>query len=109
VVGCVVLVWLTDLKIGHYGGGMRTALIILAGFVVWGACLGIAKISAGVSASSMNLATGIFVVVWFVVAGVNMWMGVTKAGYSVREELPIFLVIFLLPAIVAVIVKWKFL
>jgi hypothetical protein len=88
---------------------MRTALIILGGFVLWCVCLGIAKVAAGASASSMSLATGIFAVVWFVVAGANLWMGVTKAGYSFREELPIFLVIFLVPTIVAVIVKWKFL
>jgi hypothetical protein len=86
---------------------MRTALIILSGFLVWGVCLGVAKVAAGASASSMNLATGIFVVVWFVAAGFNMWMGMTKAGYSFREELPIFLVIFLLPTMVAVVVKWK--
>jgi hypothetical protein len=88
---------------------MRTALIILAGFLVWGVCLGMAKVAAGGSESSTNLATGIFVAVWFVAAGVNMWMGVTKAGYSFREELPIFLVIFLVPSLVAVIVKWTFL
>jgi hypothetical protein len=87
---------------------MRTALIILGGFVLGGVCLGIARVSAGASASSMNLTSAIFVVVWLAVAGVNMWMGVTKAGYSFREELPIFLVIFLVPTIVAVIVKWKF-
>jgi hypothetical protein len=38
-----------------------------------------------------------------------MWVGITQAGYSFQEELPIFLVIFLLPAAVAVIVKWKLL
>jgi len=36
-------------------------------------------------------------------------MGVTKAGYAFREELPIFMLIFLLPTLVAVVVKWKFL
>jgi hypothetical protein len=38
-----------------------------------------------------------------------MWMGVSKAGYSFGEELPIFLLIFLLPSLVALAVKWKFL
>jgi len=86
---------------------MRTALIILAGFVVWGLCLGVAKMIGGRGA--MGAATWTFCVVWLVAAGVNMWVGVTKAGYSFREELPIFLVIFLVPTIMAVIVKWKFL
>jgi hypothetical protein len=38
-----------------------------------------------------------------------MWVGVAKAGYSVAEELPIFLLIFALPAAVAVLVKWRLL
>ena len=33
----------------------------------------------------------------------------TKAGYSATEEFPIFLLLFGVPAIVAVVVKWKFL
>ena len=36
-------------------------------------------------------------------------VGVSQAGYSVQEELPIFLLIFLLPASAAVFTKWKFL
>lgn len=50
-----------------------------------------------------------FVVIWFVAAAVNMWIGVSQAGYSFQKELPIFLLIFLLPVAVAVAVKWKFL
>jgi hypothetical protein len=36
-----------------------------------------------------------------------MWVGVAKAGYSVGEELPIFLLIFGLPALAAILLKWK--
>ena len=42
-------------------------------------------------------------------AAVNMWVGVSKAGYSVSAELPIFALIFVVPAAVAVLVRWKFL
>jgi hypothetical protein len=86
---------------------MRTALIIAGGFVLWGICVGIAKYMAGASATATTAATVIFVAVWFCAAALNMWMGVAKTGYSFREELPIFLVIFLLPALVAVVAKWK--
>ena len=41
-------------------------------------------------------------------AAANMWIGVSQAGYSFKEELPIFLLIYLLPVAVAVLVKWKF-
>jgi hypothetical protein len=36
-----------------------------------------------------------------------MWVGVAKAGYSVVEELPIFALIFGVPAVVAIVLKWK--
>ena len=88
---------------------MRTAIIIAVGFVLWAACLGVAKLLASSSTSSMITATAAFVVLWFVAEAANMWIGVSQAGYSFREELPIFLLIFLLPSAVAVFLKWKFL
>ena len=87
---------------------MRTAIIVAVGFVLWVACLGVAKLLASSSTSSIT-ATVAFVVIWFVAAAANMWIGVSQAGYSFREELPIFLLIFLLPSAVAVFLKWKFL
>ena len=88
---------------------MRTLIFLLGGLVLWGVCLGIAKLVAKGSASAMTVAAAAFVAIWFVVAAGNMWMGVSQAGYSFKEELPIFLLIFLVPAAVAVFVKWKFL
>jgi hypothetical protein len=37
-----------------------------------------------------------------------MWTGVAKAGYSATEELPVFALIFLVPAAAAVLLKWRF-
>ena len=87
---------------------MRTAIIIAVGFVLWTACLGVAKLLASSNTSSMITATVAFVVIWFTAAA-NMWIGVSQAGYSFREELPIFLLIFSLPSAVAIFVKWKLL
>jgi len=55
------------------------------------------------------MATGAlsFVPIWFIGAGVNLWIGVRKTGYSVREEAPIFLLIFAVPAVVAAVIWWK--
>jgi uncharacterized membrane protein len=36
-----------------------------------------------------------------------MWIGVSRAGYSVAEELPVLLAIFLIPGIAAAFVWWK--
>ena len=52
--------------------------------------------------------TGVFAVAWFLLAAANMWIGISRAGYSFLEELPIFLVIYLFPVTVAVFAKWKF-
>ena len=86
---------------------MRTFLFILGGFVVWAACLGMGKLMASASATSMTIATMAFVVIWFLAASANLWVGVMRAGYSFTEELPIFLVIFVLPVATAAFVKWK--
>jgi len=37
---------------------------------------------------------------------VNLWLGVSHAGYSVSEEAPIFLAIFGVPAAVAGLFWW---
>ena len=87
---------------------MRTAIIILAGFALWGASLALARMLSG-SSRSFTIATTAFVVVWLFAAAANTWVGVARAGYAFREELPIFLLIFLLPAVVAVAVQWKLL
>jgi hypothetical protein len=51
--------------------------------------------------------TWIFVALWLGIAGANLWVGVVKAGYTVSEELPIFLLIFAVPAGVAIFLKWR--
>ena len=84
---------------------MRTALIILGGILLLGTCLAAGRMVGG-NATMVNAAKA-FIVIWLLAAGVNMWVGVAKAGYSVMEELPIFLVIFALPAAAAAFVWWK--
>ena len=51
---------------------MRTAIIIAVGFVLWAACLGVAKFLASSSTLSMITATVAFVGIWFVAAAANM-------------------------------------
>jgi hypothetical protein len=87
---------------------MRTALIILGGFVLLGIMLLVGRWLGGDSGKSMVVAAQIFIPIWLAAAGLNMWVGVAKAGYSVAEELPIFLLIFALPAAAAAFAWWKF-
>ena len=55
----------------------------------------------------MVRAIKIFVPLWLAAAGLNLWLEVSRAGYSVAEEAPIFLVVFAVPAAVALVVLWK--
>ena len=88
---------------------MRTAIIITVGFMLWTACLGVAKLLASLHTSSLITATVACVVIWFVAAAADRWIGVSQAGYACREVLPVFLLIFSLPSAMALCVKWTFL
>jgi hypothetical protein len=88
---------------------MRTLIILFGGFVLWASLLAIGKFLAFGHPAATSRATAIFAVIWFVLAAVNLWFGVARAGYSVAEELPIFLLIFLLPVAIAGLVTWKWL
>jgi hypothetical protein len=55
--------------------------------------------------SAPYAATWTFVAIWLVISGANLWVGVTKAGYILYEELPIFLLIFAVPTVVAILLK----
>ena len=82
-------------------------IIILGGILLLGLAL-LAGRWIGGTAAGMVTAAKIFMGLWLVAALANMWIGVASAGYSVTEELPIFLVIFAVPAAVAGFVWWKF-
>jgi hypothetical protein len=88
---------------------MRTVIFLICGVLAWGFCLGAARLLAGAGSASLSQATMIFIACWLVVAGINMGLGIFKAGYSFSEEFPIFLLIFAVPALLAIFVKWKWL
>lgn len=88
---------------------MRTLIFVFAGFVLFAVFVGLAKPISSIVADSMRLATLAFFAVWLVIAAINMRAGVASAGYTVAEEFPIFLLIFGLPAALAVFIEWKLL
>jgi hypothetical protein len=88
---------------------MRTVLFLLAGFLLLAAVYILARSFAAHYPGALGLALATYVMLWFAVAAFNMWVGVAKAGYSITEELPIFLLIFGVPAAVAAVVRWKLL
>ena len=86
---------------------MRTLVILPGGFAPWRSCL--SRGLASGNAASLTSATIGFAALCFALAAVNPWVGVTRAGYSFREELPVFRLNLLEPILVAVVVRWKFL
>ena len=87
----------------------HTIKVIALGFALLVVCLVAGRLIGGAGASTVVARSAlVFVVLWLVGAGINMWLGVSKAGYSVAEEAPIFLVVFLIPAAVALLVWWKY-
>lgn len=88
---------------------MRTALFLVSGFLLLAAVLIVARLFSENFSSATVWATALFIALWFLVTAANMWVGVAKAGYSASEELPIFLLLFGVPAIAALVLKWKFL
>jgi hypothetical protein len=88
---------------------VRTVLFLVAGLLFLAAVLLLGKLFSSHYPDAMRLATIAYVALWFIIAGANMWVGVVKAGYSVAEELPIFLLIFGVPAVGAVLLKWRLL
>ena len=86
---------------------MRTPLFLLAAVLLLAACIVLARLFSGNYPQAMGWAIGAFIGVWLVISAFNMWVGVTRAGYAVTEELPVFALVFGLPAVLAAVLKWK--
>ena len=86
---------------------MRTGLFLIARFLMLAAALLLGRLFSANYPGATLVATVAYVALWFAIAAANMWIGVARAGYSVAEELPIFALIFALPAAVAILLKWK--
>lgn len=82
---------------------MHTILVVSGGFLLLGLCL-LIGLWTGLGLAKAAL---IFIPIWLVVAVINMGGGVSKAGYSIAEETPIFLIIFDIPVIVSAVIWWK--
>ena len=87
---------------------MRTALFLLVGFLLLAACLLLGRLFSATFPGSTSAATGAFIAVWLALSAFNLWVGVARAGYSFSDEAPIFLLIFGVPVVVAVLLRWKF-
>jgi hypothetical protein len=82
---------------------VHTVIVIGVGFVVLAACLAVGWAVGG--SSALPTAAMVFLPLWLVGAAVNMAVGVKKAGYTVAEEAPVFLLVFAVPAFLALFLR----
>jgi hypothetical protein len=85
---------------------MHTVIVVAIAFALLGLCALVGRVLGGTSGTATAML--VFVPLWFVGAGINMYIGVMRAGYSVADEAPIFLVVFAIPAAAALFVWWNF-
>jgi hypothetical protein len=86
----------------------HTVKVIAGGFVLLAVCLLIGYyVGRPTHAAGLIWAIKVFIPLWLCCAAINLWFGVSKAGYSVTEEIPYFLVVFAIPAVLAVFLWWK--
>ena len=83
----------------------HTVKVIAGGFALLALCLVGGRLMGGAGQPTLLARSALaFVPLWLIGAGINMWLGVSKAGYSVKEEVPYFLTVFLIPTAVALLV-----
>lgn len=85
---------------------MHTAKVITAGLALLAVCVLLGRLVGPAPAAGAATAAKLFIPLWLVAAGINLWIGVSRAGYSVAEEAPVFLVVFAVPAAVALLTIW---
>lgn len=85
---------------------MHVLLVMLGGVLLLGVFLLFGRLWS-VGTSQLPAALIAFIVTWLLLALANMWVGVNRAGYPVREELPILLLVFAVPALLAGVLYWR--
>ncbi len=82
---------------------MHTATMILFGLALLAGLCGAAGAIGGKAGA--RRAAHWFLPTWLAAALINMWIGVTSAGYTVLQEMPVTVVIFGVPALSAVLLR----
>lgn len=49
----------------------------------------------------LHRAFPVYAILWLIASAVNLWIGVTRAGYPLIDELPIFALVFGVPCLLA--------
>ena len=85
---------------------MHTLKVIAIGVLMLVACSFAGYFTAGTA--GISRAALVFLPLWALGAGINMYLGVKRAGYSIADEAPILLLVFAVPAAVAIAAWYKY-
>jgi len=80
---------------------MHTLYVIAGGLLLLGIFVLFARALSDVHRGARGKLLLAFIPVWLACAAFNMWVGLSRAGYSVGDELPVFVVVFVVPAAIA--------
>ena len=78
---------------------MRTVQFLLAGGLLLAAALMLGRLFQAEFAQAGAVARAVFIAVWAALTLFNLWVGVSRAGYSLAEEAPVLLLLFGLPTL----------
>ncbi len=84
---------------------MHTVKVVGGGFGLLALCVLVGRGSGG--KQGMANGAAVFLPLWLLGSGVNMYLGVKNAGYTVGEELPVAAGVFGGPALVGLGLWWK--
>jgi hypothetical protein len=85
---------------------MHSLIVITTGLAILAACL-LAGHALGAGSGTARAAL-CFLPLWFLGAALNMYLGMRSAGYGFSEEAPVFLLVFAIPALAALLCWWRF-
>lgn len=83
---------------------MHTIIVTAGGFVLLGLFMLLVRFWSS-ERGILAVAANAFIPVWLAMTLVNLWIGIQYAGYTVLQELPIFVVTFGLPAAAAALIN----
>lgn len=81
---------------------MHTIIVIASGLCL----LGFLLLTGSWSGLGIAKAVLVFIPAWLALSVINLWLGVSRAGYSFGEELPILALVFAVPAGAALASWW---
>jgi len=85
---------------------MHTIMVTGAGFALLGLFLLLARFWSP-DREILAVSAKAFIPVWLAISLINLWIGVSFAGYTILQELPILLITFGLPAAAAAFVMMR--